>query len=712
MLSKHQTYDITAIENMLASGTIKFTEMVPDLADVELIDLFSGGSCNIIGPDGNHTENTKRLLLNLWANQFINVADPQLGTNTPWKWEVHGIAEVEARKHARCRLYELSSRTFGALTCFEISIDVAQMARGKLDKKHVLVVFDENVNAAGIPEFKPYSVDLENPAKIPTAVLLAHFKEALAAGNKMRKYFIKEVATNSLLYVTQTEAETSALIGQLGGQRVTTFKLTKRKLHAGELAAAITATFTTRQPVIVQFEEFDDTPSYEPIPLGFDGEVTPEWVEANKAIVLMVLAEYLQEGNNMRKALSLALKQTGLTNLHLIYNGDWDQAIQEVANIFNIVTEDIRAASTSSRTYQLNGDPQQMATAVELSRLSWTAHRKKLPVLARFDEAKQQWLCQSLSDPNDTWYQSGATMMDAYCQATAFSNGWFLFNPNEEYYVEAARFTQPVGDDTTYAILNPSWENQHPQPEGGYAHIVYSGQVILRKPQNPDDVWVLDAKQFEELYDTNGRPVSNGKPKVVQTTTTWRYGHSSIEEHLVLVRQLGNQTSNRLVRRFVFNPGTAVTIGLVHISQDETGKNQYALVLTYQNRRPMHEFNDGWMLEFPAGMLEDGEDSDECAIREIYEEVHYNVKPQNLHSLGTFALEPGTSSGVAHLKVAFVSDEDRLPGEIGGVEDENENIQRFYLPLEEAIRMVNSSIDVIDLRLAYLILKIKDMLEL
>lgn len=64
-----------------------------------------------------------------------------------------------------------------------------------------------------------------------------------------------------------------------------------------------------------------------------------------------------------------------------------------------------------------------------------------------------------------------------------------------------------------------------------------------------------------------------------------------------------------------------------------------------------HRFAVGeWLYELPAGMLEEGEDPDLCAGRELAEETGYTAA--QMRKLGSFCSAPGTSDEILHAYLA------------------------------------------------------------
>ena len=87
------------------------------------------------------------------------------------------------------------------------------------------------------------------------------------------------------------------------------------------------------------------------------------------------------------------------------------------------------------------------------------------------------------------------------------------------------------------------------------------------------------------------------------------------------------------------------------------------------------------LLEIPAGVIDPGEDPDECAQRELREET--GLRAGRLTRLGLeFFVSPGISTEWIRLYLAEDLSEDRLEA------DEDEEIVVQRVPLAEAVRMV------------------------
>jgi ADP-ribose pyrophosphatase len=85
------------------------------------------------------------------------------------------------------------------------------------------------------------------------------------------------------------------------------------------------------------------------------------------------------------------------------------------------------------------------------------------------------------------------------------------------------------------------------------------------------------------------------------------------------------------------------------------------------------------LLELPAGLLEVGEDPQDCAARETREET--GMAPGRLEKLGEFYMVPGYSTEKMQVYLASGLYESRLPA------DEDEFIERITIPVEEVYAM-------------------------
>ena len=117
----------------------------------------------------------------------------------------------------------------------------------------------------------------------------------------------------------------------------------------------------------------------------------------------------------------------------------------------------------------------------------------------------------------------------------------------------------------------------------------------------------------------------------------------------------------------VSHPGAVAMLPI-----DDEGR----MILISQWRRPIKQI----LLEIPAGTLEDGEDPDTCAIRELQEEIGF--KPGVLTPLSTFYSAPGFCNEQIYLYLAT----DLIPSKLGG--EDTDDIDIVHYTLDELDKLI------------------------
>jgi ADP-ribose pyrophosphatase len=92
-----------------------------------------------------------------------------------------------------------------------------------------------------------------------------------------------------------------------------------------------------------------------------------------------------------------------------------------------------------------------------------------------------------------------------------------------------------------------------------------------------------------------------------------------------------------------------------------------------------------WLLELPAGVIEEGEEPAEVAAREVQEETGGSVG--KLEKICSCILSPGGSSEEVHLYYAEI-DSSKIGG-IHGLDDEHEDIAVVKMPAAEAFKILD-----------------------
>jgi ADP-ribose pyrophosphatase len=110
-----------------------------------------------------------------------------------------------------------------------------------------------------------------------------------------------------------------------------------------------------------------------------------------------------------------------------------------------------------------------------------------------------------------------------------------------------------------------------------------------------------------------------------------------------------------------------------------------AILLTRQFRYPTLEHGPGYLLELPAGVIEDAEDPEVAMRRELVEELGYEA--DRLVHVSSFYVSPGGSSERVHLYYAEVDASDRV-GDGGGLPSEGEVIEIVVVSVDDLLAMV------------------------
>lgn len=135
------------------------------------------------------------------------------------------------------------------------------------------------------------------------------------------------------------------------------------------------------------------------------------------------------------------------------------------------------------------------------------------------------------------------------------------------------------------------------------------------------------------------------------------------------------------VHRELHDHGSAAAI-LLHNSEDDT----VALVRQF---RP-GAFSNGdpaFMLELPAGLVDEGESPAEAVMREAMEETGFSI--EDAHHICEIYPTPGALTEKLSLFVAAIDPEKRT-GLGGGMAGEGEDIEIVTLGLDEAYRMIST----------------------
>ena len=103
------------------------------------------------------------------------------------------------------------------------------------------------------------------------------------------------------------------------------------------------------------------------------------------------------------------------------------------------------------------------------------------------------------------------------------------------------------------------------------------------------------------------------------------------------VDKIKYNSGNEGIREIAVHPGGAVIVPV---------KDDGKFIMVSQYRYPFEKF----LLEFPAGKLDNNEDPEVCAFRELQEETGY--KTDKLQKLGAISTTPGFCTEILHIYLA------------------------------------------------------------
>lgn len=104
-----------------------------------------------------------------------------------------------------------------------------------------------------------------------------------------------------------------------------------------------------------------------------------------------------------------------------------------------------------------------------------------------------------------------------------------------------------------------------------------------------------------------------------------------------------------------------------------------SVIFVKQFRVPAVEHDEDWLVEIPAGVVDEGEDAETAAVREVMEETGYRVN--SIEPVKTFYVSPGYTTERMHLFYAEVNTVDKISDQHGLIE-EGEDIKLVKVPVD------------------------------
>ena len=154
------------------------------------------------------------------------------------------------------------------------------------------------------------------------------------------------------------------------------------------------------------------------------------------------------------------------------------------------------------------------------------------------------------------------------------------------------------------------------------------------------------------------------KPKVISTKTVYEGRVFDVVKNNI------REEESEYIREVITHNGSAVIVPV-------TTENEVILVRQY--RQAAEKF----LLELPAGSVEDDETVEECAFREVEEEV--GMKAGKMEQLTEFYVSPGFLAEKMYIFLAtdLIQSQQNL--------DEDENLSIVKMSFEEAFKKIRSN---------------------
>ncbi len=249
--------------------------------------VFSGGACNILDSTGTLLRNTERDRINTWlSDKQVFFFDPQIHPDThgvEYNYDIHHKVELAARAAAKINLYEVSPRTFGGITSFEIAADQFRFREPMViyysDGDPEQDVIPEH-SSKGYPLFAPHGIHATEQA------MRAHYREFVKNGNNMRKYLATFAREMDTLTVTFSDKPHKGDI-----------IITPERMHAADLFKAVVRA-SSGERVFVTFTGGDRARDQKGNAVFLVPNDPPE-IEMEA-----LLDQYVDEGNELRRSIA------------------------------------------------------------------------------------------------------------------------------------------------------------------------------------------------------------------------------------------------------------------------------------------------------------------------------------------------------------------------------------------------------------------------
>lgn len=162
-------------------------------------------------------------------------------------------------------------------------------------------------------------------------------------------------------------------------------------------------------------------------------------------------------------------------------------------------------------------------------------------------------------------------------------------------------------------------------------------------------------------------------------------GHFKVDQLIVQHELFAGGLSKELVRERVSRQNAVAVLPYDPIRDEVVLVEQFRVGALKVDKKDNQSDSNPWLIEIIAGLVEEGEEFEEVAMRESLEEA--NCKVEALHHVSSFLPSPGGFSEYAHVYIGL-TDTEGLGG-VCGLEEEGEDIRVHVVSSDKAIEMLH-----------------------
>lgn len=173
--------------------------------------------------------------------------------------------------------------------------------------------------------------------------------------------------------------------------------------------------------------------------------------------------------------------------------------------------------------------------------------------------------------------------------------------------------------------------------------------------------------------------MSQKKTLSIQSSSTVFKGYFELKS-LTFKHSLFQGGHSNLVKREVFCRGPAVVVLLYDLINEKVVLVEQCRAGAIENALAVNDFNQAWLIEPVAGMIDEGESAIQACTREVFEETGADIL--ELEYINHFYPSPGACDEILHLYASNINS--NQVASHAGLKEESEDIRVVILSFEEA----------------------------